>query len=83
MRKKQKAAQFATEMADQLAPSIHALSERTMELVQRIMQEEKVGEEAARGIVGNRLKETNARFLAKGMTQDQANAAAMKEIFNL
>ena len=82
-RKKQQAAKFATEMADQLAPSIHVLSERAMKLVQRTMQEEKVGEEAAREIVGNRLKETNAKFLARGMTEEQANAASMKEIFNL
>ena len=82
-RKKKKAAQFATEMADQLAPSIHALSERAVELVQRTMQEENVGEEAAREIVGKRLIEANAKFLAQGMTEEQANGAAMKEIFNV
>lgn len=82
-REKKRAAQFATELADQLAPSIHALSERAAKLVQRTMQEEKVGEEAAREIVGNRLKETNAKFLAQGMTEEQANAAAMKELFDL
>ena len=82
-RKKQKATQFATQMADELAPSIHALSEKAAKLVQRTMEEENVGEAAAREIVGNRLKETNTKFLAQGMTEEQANAAAMKELFGL
>jgi hypothetical protein len=82
-RREKATAQFATEMADKLAPSIQAATQRTLEVVQKIMAEQKVDFEQAHKIVGKRLSETTTKYLAQGMTDDQAQAAAMKEIFNL
>lgn len=55
-RKLQNAEQFAAGLADQMAPAIQEITQKTLEVVQRIMQEEKVSFDEAHTIMGNGLR---------------------------
>ena len=82
-RKTHAAEQVATTLADHLAPTIEEVTKKTIEVVEKTMREENVEFDEAHRIVGTRLREANKKFLEQGLTEEQANAAAMKKIFDV
>jgi F0F1-type ATP synthase membrane subunit b/b' len=64
-RKIKSAEKLATKLADDLQPTIQLATQRSLEVIQKTMTEQKVDFEHAHEIVGNRLKETKKNILLK------------------
>lgn len=56
---------------------------RMLEANQKVMQEDSVTFEEAKAITRARQEQVAKGFIAQGMTQEQADAASMKEVFNI
>ena len=82
-RKSAKAESTISHLAAAMGPMLHEAGQKMAETVEKTIKAEGVDLETARAIVGKRLNDSEQKFLAAGLGQDEAMQAAMKEVLDL
>lgn len=72
--------QSAERLAEEKGAEIRSVGQKSAEAIQKIMSEQGVDYQTAGSILVKRMEEAHAKYVKQGMTDDQADEAAMKEV---